>query len=131
MTRSAALPFRRNSHGNIEFLLITSSRRRRWIIPKGKVARESAPNLSAAREAFEEAGVIGIIGAEPIIRRGRPCAIATYPLLVAQQLEVWPEMQRRERRWVSLTEAVELLADDTIRDLIVEFATAPDTKLSG
>src|SRR5262249_33662947 len=42
-----------------EFMLVTSRETRRWIIPKGWPKRGKSPYRSAAREAFEEAGVIG------------------------------------------------------------------------
>src|SRR5262245_6003483 len=38
-----------------------TSRRRRWIIPKGWPKKGKSPYHSAAREAFEEAGVVGAV----------------------------------------------------------------------
>jgi ADP-ribose pyrophosphatase YjhB (NUDIX family) len=55
----AALPFRISARARTEFLLITSRETRRWIIPKGWPQKGRAPHRSAAREAFEEAGVLG------------------------------------------------------------------------
>ncbi|MGL4294307.1 MAG: NUDIX hydrolase, partial [Aestuariivirga sp.] len=57
----AALPWRDAGHG-IEVLLISSRGTGRWVIPKGWPIKGFAPHASAAREAFEEAGVGGIIG---------------------------------------------------------------------
>src|SRR5690606_4821481 len=62
----AALPWRVGRHGGIEILLVTSRQRGRWIVPKGWQATGLSPSRSAAREAFEEAGVIGPIGPDPI-----------------------------------------------------------------
>jgi 8-oxo-dGTP pyrophosphatase MutT (NUDIX family) len=41
--------------------LVTSRETRRWIIPKGWPKKGKSPDHSAAREAFEEAGVVGAI----------------------------------------------------------------------
>ena len=46
-----------------EVLLVSSSARpQKWIIPGGKVKPEEEPETSAAREALEEAGVVGKLG---------------------------------------------------------------------
>src|SRR5271156_4832943 len=55
----AALPYRVSARARTEIMLITSRETRRWIIPKGWPQKGRAPHRSAAREAFEEAGVVG------------------------------------------------------------------------
>ena len=40
----------------------SSARPQKWIIPGGKVKPEEEPETSAAREALEEAGVVGKLG---------------------------------------------------------------------
>jgi 8-oxo-dGTP pyrophosphatase MutT (NUDIX family) len=63
-----ALPYRLNESGEVEVLLLTSRTRRRWIIPKGWPIKRLKPAKSAAREAFEESGVRGIVGSKPLGR---------------------------------------------------------------
>jgi 8-oxo-dGTP pyrophosphatase MutT (NUDIX family) len=46
----------------IEVMLVTSRGSRRWIIPKGWPKRGILPHDTAAKEAFEEAGVHTIMG---------------------------------------------------------------------
>jgi 8-oxo-dGTP pyrophosphatase MutT (NUDIX family) len=58
----AALPFRQTGRSRTEVMLVTSRGTRRWIIPKGWPHKGKAPHDSAAREAFEEAGVVGAVG---------------------------------------------------------------------
>ena len=58
----AALPYRLNGKTRTEVMLVTSRETRRWIIPKGWPQKGKAPHDSAAREAFEEAGVVGAVG---------------------------------------------------------------------
>src|SRR5271167_3938896 len=61
-----ALPYRVTGTRGIEFLLITSRETGRWIIPKGWPIEGMKPAKSAAREAYEEAGVRGIVSTMPI-----------------------------------------------------------------
>ncbi len=61
-----ALPYRVTASGSIEILLVTTRQTKRWAIPKGWPAKKLKPCESAAREAYEEAGVRGTIGAKPI-----------------------------------------------------------------
>ena len=47
-------------------LLVTTRQTKRWIVPKGWPIKGLKPAKSAAREAFEEAGVRGRVGARAI-----------------------------------------------------------------
>ena len=81
---------------------------------------------SAAREAFEEAGVEGEIESVPIgayrdmktsgIRRS-PIEVDLYPLRFARQLDEWPEKRSRHRHWVILPDAKRLLSNPEMADL--------------
>ena len=50
----------------LEIMLVTSRGTRRWIIPKGWPKRGMPPYDTAAKEAFEEAGVLGKVNKRPI-----------------------------------------------------------------
>lgn len=130
--QSAALPYRRNAAGALEVLLVTSRRRGRWILPKGDVQRGMRPHTSAAHEAFEEAGLLGLIESTPVgeyrqrkLREEgqlRELVIHAYPLFVNTQLKSWPEMAIRRRRWMTIDEAIEAVRDRDLRTLLVAFA---------
>jgi 8-oxo-dGTP pyrophosphatase MutT (NUDIX family) len=60
------LPYRFTQHGALEILIVTSRQTRRWIVPKGWPIRGLKPGKSAAREAFEEAGIRGRISTKAI-----------------------------------------------------------------
>src|SRR5687768_16330036 len=112
--QSGVIPYRRRA-GQIEVLLITSRRTGRWIIPKGMVEHYLTPALSAAEEAYEEAGVHGELSAEPLgsyayARQGSRWTVSVYALEVDAVLERWPEMAERQRAWYSVEHAA-LLAD--------------------
>src|SRR5690554_2758136 len=61
-----AIPVRFTPEGQLEIMLITSRQTRRWIVPKGWPMKGLEGHDTAAREAFEEAGVNGSISDRPI-----------------------------------------------------------------
>src|SRR5262249_56765677 len=62
-----ALPYRlRAGSRRPQFMLITSRENQRWVIPKGWPKKGKSPHGSAAREAFEEAGVVGAVAKRPV-----------------------------------------------------------------
>jgi hypothetical protein len=58
---AGVLAFRREAHGATRVLLIGKMRTKNWGIPKGRVSPHLSFAETAAKEAFEEAGVIGSI----------------------------------------------------------------------
>ncbi|NOQ35299.1 MAG: NUDIX domain-containing protein, partial [Methylococcaceae bacterium] len=52
----------------LKFLLISTSSKNRWGLPKGIVEPAYTPQASAAKEAWEEAGVEGVVGDEALGR---------------------------------------------------------------
>ena len=60
------LPYQFTDANSLEVLLVTSRQTRRWIIPKGWPIKGLKPPKSAAREAYEEAGIRGTVGAKSI-----------------------------------------------------------------
>jgi 8-oxo-dGTP pyrophosphatase MutT (NUDIX family) len=54
----AAVCYRIRPDGNLEFLLVRT-KAGRWTFPKGGVERDPSFAAAAAREAYEEAGVVG------------------------------------------------------------------------
>jgi 8-oxo-dGTP pyrophosphatase MutT (NUDIX family) len=56
--QSGVIPFR-VVDDTIEVVLITSRSSGKWGIPKGIIERDLSPQDSAAKEAHEEAGVVG------------------------------------------------------------------------
>ena len=101
------------------------------MIPKGNAPAALAPHLAAAKEAEEEAGVLG--GGLPDAARLLSLSQATgngaslmvdvevFPLAVARADGLEGKLQR-ERRWFSLAEAAEAVEEGDLRDLIRSFA---------
>jgi len=113
------VPWRIDRHGAIELLVITTRRSDRWTIPKGNVPRHLTPTVAAAREAFEEAGLIGPIG--PAVgdfryrKRGLEHVVTLYALRPFVELPLWPEARWRRRAWLPLPEAVAIVHHDGLR----------------
>ncbi|MDV7145324.1 NUDIX domain-containing protein [Tropicimonas sp. TH_r6] len=129
-SQSAVLPYRPGADG-IEILLIGSSKRNHWVVPKGIHEPGYSARASAGKEAEEEAGIFGEIGPDPIghfeiAKWGATCRVALYPMKVTRQLEMrdWEE-SHRSRLWVSPEGALLRLKDDGLRRLVAEFTKAP------
>jgi len=126
----AALPFRMTDAG-VEVMLITSRRTRRWIVPKGWPEAGISPAEDAAREALEEAGVIGEVAGKPFgvfhylkERKhgdGTSCRVNLFPLKVTRQRRTWPEKTSRETKWLPYAEAAALVAEPELKRLILKF----------
>ena len=127
-----ALPYRFRRDGSLEILLVTSRRTRRWIIPKGWAIKHKTPAKSAAREAYEEAGVRGTVKARSIgsfvyekwldvDSMSVPCEVQVFPLEVERQRRTWPEQSEREIRWLDPDAALLLVEESGLRSLICEF----------
>ena len=112
----------------VEVLLITSRRAKRWTIPKGVIEPTLTPQASAAKEAYEEAGVRGLVGSASLgafeyEKWGGTCRVEVFPLLVQDILETWPESDRRQRRWVTIESALELVRSEGVRDGVLALAS--------
>lgn len=130
--QSAALPYRWRG-AELEVLLITSLKRRRWIVPKGIVEPGLTAAASAAKEAVEEAGVEGHIAGRSLgsylhAKWGGVCEVEVFPYSVSRELSEWEESSVRSRRWASIPEAVTLVEIAGLRDLI---ARLPDAAVPG
>ena len=127
-----ALPYRVNSGSRAEFMLVTSRETRRWVIPKGWPKKGKSPHRLAAREAFEEAGVVGAIGRRSVgsfsyekrVKKGGliECEVRVFPLEVKRQSKQWPEMQERKIKWLSASKAAEKVKEPMLGKIIRRLA---------
>jgi 8-oxo-dGTP pyrophosphatase MutT (NUDIX family) len=127
-----ALPYRVSNGSRAEFMLVTSRETRRWIIPKGWPKKGKSPRQSAAREAFEEAGVRGAVGRRPIgtfsyekrLKNGGvvECEVRVFPLEVRRQNKEWPEKQERRVKWLSATKAAARVDQPRLSKIIRQLA---------
>lgn len=128
-----ALPIRRASDGSIEILLVTSRETQRWVVPKGWPIKGMKDHDAAAREAYEEAGVVGKVGKKSsgsyTYWKRLPdhlvlCGVKLYRLEVERQLAAWPEQEQRRSQWFKPADAADLVDEPELRAAIR--ALAPD-----
>jgi hypothetical protein len=125
-----ALPFRMGS-GGLEIMLITSRGSKRWIIPKGWPIIGKKPHRVAEIEAFQEAGVKGVIHKKPIgaypysksLPGGetRLCLVEVYPLRVTLEAVKWREQAERIREWFPAREATNLVDEGGLMQIMREW----------
>jgi 8-oxo-dGTP pyrophosphatase MutT (NUDIX family) len=135
------LPYRFSETNSLEVLLVTTRQSRRWIIPKGWPIKGLKPPKSAAREASEEAGIRGSVGAKSIgvfsyekrleeNSGAVPCEVRVFPMLVKRQLDTWPEAHERETRWFEPSKALSAIKDGGLRELIDSFVEISNARKS-
>lgn len=141
----AVLPVRPGPGGAVQVMLITSRETRRWVVPKGWPMKGLKNYEAAAREAYEEAGLIGRVGRRALgsyfynkrlkSRDTVLCQVQVFRLEVRKQLKTWPEQHERECRWFSVQEAAEAVTEAGLAALIraagAEDAKALKAKLKG
>ncbi len=109
-------------------MLIQSTRRKGWVLPKGGWETDEECTEAAAREAWEEAGILIQIDYDlGDILESRPPKKASsskdkekeshkslyrfYEATVTSEEAEWPEKDKRVRSWMTYLEAKEALKD--------------------
>ncbi|TPK75543.1 NUDIX hydrolase [Mesorhizobium sp. B2-4-15] len=123
----AAVPFRRNAHGDIEVMLVTSRTTRRFIVPKGWPMKGKSGRKTATIEAQEEAGVLGKTLREPagtysywkrLASHFVRVDVIVYLLEVTEELAHWQEAKRRQRAWLAPADAAMLIDEPDLSTLV-------------
>ena len=117
--QSGVIPYRIQD-GQIEVMLITSSASKRWVIPKGLIEPDMTPQDSAAKEAWEEAGLLGkvfpdLLGTYEYQKSGCTWLVGVFLLQVQAVLEIWPEASKRKRQWVSIPKAIKRVNEPELK----------------
>lgn len=92
-----------------KLVMISSQSSGAWILPKGGWEQDESAQEAAAREAYEEAGVLGTLKhALPDVRfaskKGGRCRMVLFMMDVTDLLDRWPESQQRRRALLSVEE---------------------------
>jgi ADP-ribose pyrophosphatase YjhB (NUDIX family) len=120
--QSGVIPYRKTKDG-LEVLLITSLKKKKWVIPKGFIEFNLTPFESAKKEAYEEAGVIGSNETIELGFFGNQksigiCHVKVYAMEVIKMLDEYPEMLQRKRKWFNIQEASAAVEVKEISDMI-------------
>jgi len=133
---AAAIPLRccPNQTG-VEVMLVNSRRGAGCVFPKGEIDEDDLCARNAAkREAMEEAGVRGELldvfdyRAQYVSRRVKRkgihpdglCDAQCFVMTVTEEMDTWPEMERRQRQWYPLDEAKERCKHTWMQDALCE-----------
>lgn len=118
--QAGTVPFR-GAPGGPEILLI-STVRGKWGIPKGIIDPGELGPDTAVRETREEAGVEGDLIADPVgqydvDKWGGTCRVTVYLLRVTRILDRWAEVER-ERLWLPASSAPARVEKRALRDVL-------------
>jgi 8-oxo-dGTP pyrophosphatase MutT (NUDIX family) len=119
---AGGIVFRRVS-GRPEVLVVTArKRRKRWVLPKGRVKRGETPRAAAVRECREEAGVTGRVVA--------PAGVAEYGtkagrmrieyFIIEFRRQVDQDEDDRDYQWCAIEDAIALLTYASARRVLLE-----------
>jgi len=132
MRQYGTIAWKEDGDGQLLVLLITSRDTGRWVVPRGNPIPGLPPHLSAAQEAYEEAGVRGPVTSEAAGQygyrktrrsgRGVRARVTLYAMKVEEELADWPEAQERTRRWFAPAEAAEAVVEPELKALLAAFA---------
>lgn len=120
----------------IQILLVTSRDTGRWVIPKGWPIKGLTLAETAAREAWEEAGVTGTFDVEAAgsfvylkaLNQRKdmlPCEVQVHALRVTKVAAKFPERKERRRKWFGAVRAARLVDEAGLSALILGFAPPP------
>ena len=132
--QSAVLAYRVRKKGP-QIALVTSLDTGRWVVPKGNVESGMTAWDSAAKEAYEEAGLEGEVTGELIgvylyqkteLKGGGLCEVELFPMKVRRARASWPEKKWRRRKWMSLGAAADAVDEDDLAELIATFGKTLD-----
>lgn len=103
--------------------LITTSSGKRWLVPKGNLQCGCDLRETAAREAWEEAGLVGTVKSQPLgryefIKLGRLHQVVVYRMRVTDVKRHWPERDKRRRRWLRPGKAAERISHAQLRQIV-------------
>jgi len=126
-TQSSVIPYRIRD-GEAEILVIASSKKHHLVVPKGIKDPGLSPRESAAKEAWEEAGIEGevadtALGSYQCDKWGATCTVDVYAMEVTRVIpeEEWQE-SHRGRQWVSPEKAARELKQEELRPLVKKLA---------
>jgi len=129
MHRVGIIPFDTRDSA-VAILFVTSQTRGRWILPKGRMKPNETHVETCLREGFEEAGVKGVVLEDfpitVVVTKQTPAGkvripVTYYPLFVTEQVDDWPEMERRQRHWALLEDAPRVAYREDLLPLIKQF----------
>jgi 8-oxo-dGTP pyrophosphatase MutT (NUDIX family) len=116
--QTAAIPIKSG-----QICLVSSRSGKRWVIPKGMIDPGRTAAEMALQEAWEEAGLVGVLAPDPVgtyfyEKWGGIYHVTVFVMQVTDIAEHWPECEFRQRSWVTPTQALLRIDDRGLREVI-------------
>jgi len=116
--QSAAIPLRGG-----KICVVRSSSGKRWIVPKGCLEPDKSLSEIALQEAWEEAGLVGVLNPEPVgsylyEKWDSTCHVTVFIMRVTEEADEYPESMLRERAWVTPSQALLRIKDRGLRAVL-------------
>lgn len=115
----------------LKVLIITSQTTQRWIIPKGWIQKKLGASGSAAAEAWEEAGILGICDKKKFgdfkniktLKDGYPleCIVDVFVMKTIAQKNEFPEKDKRKVKWIDPEDAENFIRNKSLIQLLKNF----------
>ena len=116
--QAAAIPIR-----DTKICLVTSRSGKRWVILKGCLEAGKSERDIALQEAWEEAGLRGIlnphaVGSYSYEKWGDRYHVTVFLMEVTAVANDWPERRLRQRSWLRPAQALGRITDDRLHALL-------------
>jgi 8-oxo-dGTP pyrophosphatase MutT (NUDIX family) len=108
-----------------QICVVSSRSGKRWVVPKGCMEPGKTAAEIALQEAWEEAGLVGVLQPDPLgsyfyEKAGFTCHVTVFLMTVTDMAADWPERSIRDRCWLSFAQALLRIDDAGLRELIRE-----------
>jgi 8-oxo-dGTP pyrophosphatase MutT (NUDIX family) len=108
---------------NGQVCLVSSRSGKRWVVPKGCMEAGKSAGEIALQEAWEEAGLVGLLQHEPIgsyvyEKDGFVCHVIVFLMNVTSTVDTYPEAGMRQRIWLTLLQAASRVDDPGLREIL-------------
>ncbi|MBF0184621.1 MAG: NUDIX hydrolase [Magnetococcales bacterium] len=119
--QSAVIPVRYQGD-QLQVMLISSRKGKRWVVPKGVIEPALTAEASAGKEALEEAGIRGVIlpqllGRFQYEKWGDTCTVQVFVMQVTEVMERWLE-DFRSRIWLDVASAAKRMEEPALREMM-------------
>jgi 8-oxo-dGTP pyrophosphatase MutT (NUDIX family) len=107
-----------------EVCLVTSSSGKRWVLPKGLIDAGKTAGEAALQEAWEEAGLVGILHTEPVgsyvyEKYNRTHHVTLFLMTVTEACDNWPERRVRRREWLRPEQACLRIEEPGLQEILL------------
>src|SRR5271166_2148971 len=118
LRQAAAIPIRAG-----QVCLVSSRSGKRWVIPKGCLEPGKTAGEIALQEAWEEAGLVGILQPDPLgsylyEKDSRKHHVLVFLMNVTQVANTWPECNWRDRNWLNVNQASAQIDEYGLKEMI-------------